>query len=431
MSNKKIYSLYEILSKLKNYFEQRRLKKWNFLVKAEINKLNKYANGSCYPELIWKENDKIVAKTYAFIPSYIFSKIQSKLAKYNQKLKDGMLVVFEGYIYFDEIRWIKFKIEDLDIENFLWSLEKQKQENIEKLKKLWIFDKNKQKFLPKLIKNIAVISVASSKGFNDFKYIIESSNYKINYTLFPASMQWEKVVSSIISQLNKIDKNFDVVVILRWWGSDTELVEFNNFELAKAICEYNLPVLSAIGHSTNQSVVEMVSNQSFITPSKLAEFIVSTYKELDLSLQDAKKQLNYFSENLLKEIEEKNKNINYFKNTIFSLAVSLVKNKQESINYLKRNLSSSLQNLVVIKYTSIGQSKRDLISSVNYFLEKKNNQLENIRLKLENVDVLKYFDKGFVLLLKNWEIVKSIKDLKKWDILEIQSRFDKLKVKVI
>jgi exodeoxyribonuclease VII large subunit len=159
--------------------------------------------------------------------------------------------------------------------------------------------------------------------------------------------------------------------------------------------------LSAIGHSTNQSVVEMVSNQSFITPSKLAEFIVSTYKELDLSLQDAKKQLNYFSENLLKEIEEKNKNINYFKNTIFSLAVSLVKNKQESINYLKRNLSSSLQNLVVIKYTSIGQSKRDLISSVNYFLEKKNNQLENIRLKLENVDVLKYFDKGFVLLLKN------------------------------
>jgi len=193
MVDKKIFTLYDILLKLNNHFKVRKNQKGSFYIKAEINKLNYYKNGSCYPELIWKENNKIVAKVYGFIPSFVFQKIQTKLLKYNQKIKDGTLVVFKWYICFNEIKWIKINIEDLDIDSFLWSLEKEKQDNINKLKKIWLFENNKHIQLPKLLQKIAVISVATSKWYNDFEYIIKKSGYKINFKLFSASMQWEKV----------------------------------------------------------------------------------------------------------------------------------------------------------------------------------------------------------------------------------------------
>ena len=430
MKNKKIYSLYDILVKLRNYFEDRRLKKWNFFVKAEINKLNHYPEWNCYPELIWKEWDKVVAKAYGFIPWYVYNKIQSKLKKFWKKLDDGMLVVFYWYLSFHEKNWLKFKIDDLDVESFLWSLEKQKQENIQKLKGLWIFEKNKEKVLPTLIKKIAVISVESWKGYNDFKHIIDSSPYKISYKLFPASMQWSKVVPTILKQLKNIDKDFDVVVILRWWGSDTELVEFNNFELAKAICEYELPVLSAIWHSTNKSVLEMVSNKSFITPSKLAEFIIQNYEYFDLKLKEAKNRLNYFLINLNKDLKEKEKNLMNFKR-ILANSSFLVQDKLKLLFHIKLQIVSSLQKLVYDKKKMLKDAKKKLINSVDYFLERKENELEKVKLKLENIDVLKYFEKGFVIVLKNWKMLKTFKWLKKWDILEIQSKDGKFKVKVI
>lgn len=431
MSDKKIYTLYEVFSKLKNHFETRRAQKWSFFVKAEINKLNHYSNGNCYPELIWKENNKILARAYAFIPSYVYWKIQSNLSKYGKKLIDGMLVVFKWYIYFDELRWIKFKIEDLDIESFLWSLEKEKQDNINKLKKLWIFENNKKKPLPKLIQKIAVISISTSKWYNDFKYILEKSPYKINFQLFPASMQWEKVVPSIINQLNKIDTSFDVVVILRWWGSDTELVEFNNFKLAKAICEYKLPVLSAIGHSMNQSIVELVSNKFFITPTDLANFIVERFKYFDLELLNFKKTLNHKVQWLFTYLNNKKDNINSFKKTIYYASTKAVEYKKESLNQLKYNLVFAVNTLLKQKFSKIQQLKNQLIYSSKFYLAEKYNKLEKISLKLENLDINKLFDRWFSLVLKDWKIIRSSKDIKKWDILEIQLKDDKVKVKVI
>jgi len=106
------------------------------------------------------------------------------------------------------------------------------------LKSLWIFDNNKKLKEPFLIKSIAVISVRTWKWYNDFKTIIEKSWYPIQFVLFEASMQWKNVPKSIIFQLEKIKKFkhlFDIVVIIRGGGADTELVEFDDFELLEEL----------------------------------------------------------------------------------------------------------------------------------------------------------------------------------------------------
>jgi len=211
------------------------------------------------------------------------------------------------------------------------------------------------------------------------------------------------------SQFYKIDSSFDIVVILRWWGSDTELVEFNNFNLSKAICEYNLPILSAIGHSTNQSIVELVSNRYFITPTDLANFIVENFRQIDLTLLNIKNDLNNKVKDLINSVNIKENKLESFKSTIYHITNQFSKSNNEKLNNLKNNL----------------------IYNKNFYLTKKINKLDKIVLELESVDIIKLFDRWFSIVYKDWKILKSKKYIEKWDILEIQFKNTRFKVKVV
>jgi exodeoxyribonuclease VII large subunit len=92
-------------------------------------------------------------------------------------------------------------------------------------------------------------------------------------------MQGNGCVENIIEALRFIqtkNDNFDCVVILRGGGSVLDLAIFNDYDLAKEICLYKIPVYTAIGHDKDQSVLDMVSHLSFGTPSKVASYIKDT-----------------------------------------------------------------------------------------------------------------------------------------------------------
>jgi len=142
-------------------------------------------------------------------------------------------------------------------------------------------------------------------------------------------------------------------------------VEFNNFELSKAICEYDLPVLSAIGHSTNQSIVELVSNKHFITPTDLANFIVERFKQCDLQLGDYKKFLDNKLLEIHRYIENKNNNLYHFKSAIYQVSKQLFVLKKESRCKLKNSL-------IFIVNTLIKQEKEKLrqkLDSLKHYSE--------------------------------------------------------------
>ncbi len=133
-------------------------------------------------------------------------------------------------------------IIDIDPEYTLGELAKQKAEAIKKLTAEGIFDANRQRFLPTLPKTIAVISVESSKGYQDFVNVIENNpwKYAIQFKLFPAILQGERAVSTITSQLKRIakhKKSFDAVAIIRGGGGDIGLSCYDNYELATRNCK--------------------------------------------------------------------------------------------------------------------------------------------------------------------------------------------------
>jgi exodeoxyribonuclease VII large subunit len=248
-----------------------------------------------------KRDGKIVAEIRGNIWNGHFNKINKKFQSVlNEGLSDNMTVICLASIKYHPVYGLSLNITDMDPNYTLGELAREKAETLKKLENEKIIDLNKQKQLPLLPKNIAVISVETSKGYLDFVNVIENNswNYKFHYKLFPAILQGAKSVITITKQLKKIEANtdiFDALVIIRGGGGEIGLSSYDNYQLAKAVATYPIPVLTGIGHATNQTVTEMVSYESFITPTKMAEFLIQKFHNFASVIDENSRTITEFT----------------------------------------------------------------------------------------------------------------------------------------
>jgi exodeoxyribonuclease VII large subunit len=304
IEQKQVFSLYEVNKSIEKTISMRYTS--SFWVKAEMNKVNYYKHsGHCYPELLEKKDGKLIAKMNAILWKTDYQRINNAFLKnIKEELKDGIKILFLAEISFNPIYGLSLRILDIDPAYTLGDLEKEKQETINKLKEEGIFEQNKKIPFPLLPQRIAVISVESSKGYADFLQVINNNswNYAFFHYLFPSLLQGDKAVDDIIKALKKIKKikqHFDLVTIIRGGGGDVGLSCYNNYRLAKEIANFPLPVISGIGHATNTTVVEMISYENAITPTKLAEFLIQKFHNFSVPVKNAQDTLKKYAKNLL------------------------------------------------------------------------------------------------------------------------------------
>jgi exodeoxyribonuclease VII large subunit len=290
--DKKVFSLLEVTNSIRNTLASRYTS--SFWVKAEMNKLNYYKHsGHCYPELVEKKDGKIIAQIKAHLWKDDYQRINAAFQRVlKEPLKDGIKILFEARIVFDPVYGLSLWIRDIDPGYTLGDLEREKQETLERLRREGLFHKNKALRLPLLPQRIAIISVETSKGYADFLKVIDRNTwgYRFFHMLFPSLLQGDKAVQDITAQLRRIRKvqhYFDVVAITRGGGGDVGLSCFNHYELAKELACFPLPVLTGIGHATNETVAEMVAHYNAITPTKLGEFLLQCFHNVSVPVQNA------------------------------------------------------------------------------------------------------------------------------------------------
>lgn len=296
LQNKKVFSLAEVTASIKQTLENRYTSA--FWVAAEMHKLNYYKHsGHCYPDLLERRDEKVIAQMRATLWRDDYRVINKKFIDVlKEPLRDGIKILLLARITFDAIHGLGLQILDLDPAFTLGDIEREKQETLSKLKAENIIHANKHLPLPLLPKRIAVISVETSKGYADFMQVIQTNSwgYKFFIMLFPSLLQGEKAVGTITSQLRRIERvkhRFDAVAIIRGGGGDVGLSCYNNYRLAKAIACFPLPVLTGIGHSTNETVCEMIAHTNAITPTKLAELLIQKFHNFSVPVQEAEKYI--------------------------------------------------------------------------------------------------------------------------------------------
>ncbi len=464
INDKTIFTLLEVTKSIQKTLSERY--KSSFWVKAEMNKLNYYKqSGHCYPELVEKQNGKVIAQIKSHLWKDDFIRTNNNfLATLKEPLKDGIKILFLAKVSFDPAHGLALWIIDIDPSYTLGDLEKEKQESIKQLKEEGVFNKNKILKLPLLPQRIAIISVETSKGYADFIKVIETNpwRYKFFHLLFPSLLQGDQAVNSILTQLKRIRKvkhHFDVVAIIRGGGGDVGLSCYNNYQLAKEIALFPIPVITGIGHATNETVVEMVSFSNAITPTKLAEYLLQKFHNFSVPVQEAQKKIIDKSLRLLNEQSNKfQSEIKLFKSVVENILISnqndvinivrsivqhakfTFKNEREYLQSLKNELRKSLISFFATIIETMRQSvlvvRKDAISIINQFkfliLQRQENililsrnqfkgrlaDLISIEKNINNMSPKNVLKRGYSITQLNGKSVKNISEVKSGDSLK-------------
>jgi exodeoxyribonuclease VII large subunit len=340
VNERKVFSLLEVTTSIQKTIADRY--KSAFWVKAEMNKLNHYPHsGHCYPEMVEKANGKVIAQLRCSLWKDDFNRINHKFRTLlKEPLRDGITILFVATIGYDPVHGLTLRVLDIDPAFSLGELEREKIETIQKLQAEGIYGANKTTALPMLPKKVAVISVETSKGYADYLKIIESNpgRFKIHNFLFPSLLQGERSIASILHQLGRIRKlirHFDCVAIVRGGGGDVGLSSFNNYQLAREVATFPIPVFTGIGHSTNETVIEMISYRNAITPTELADQLLQCFRDFSLPVERAQAII---SDKAMQLLANENKGL---VNTL-RLFQSVTRNKMIRSHHQLNTLSTSV-----------------------------------------------------------------------------------------
>lgn len=386
INSRKVFRLSEVTASIQKTLQKRYTSA--FWVTAEINKLNYYSHsGHCYPELVEKKDAKILAEIRSVIWKEDFAVINDAFQRaLRTPLTDGIKVLMLVKVHFHAVSGVQLQVLNIDPTYTLGDLQREKSETLTRLRNENIFDSNKKRPLALLPKRIAVISAQTSKGYSDFKNILDSNpwNYSFFHMLFPAYLQGEKSVASIISkleELKKVQHHFDVVAIIRGGGGEVGLSSFNNYELAKAIASFPLPVITGIGHATNDTVAEMVSYYNAITPTQSAGFLIQKFHDFSAPLQEARNKIISFSGELCKK---QNDNLLRLGSTLQIKTIGSLKAFHQSLDFSQRQVAQNSRYTFKHHSDFLNQLKNITVQNVNHRLAQENLQINTLSTNLHS-----------------------------------------------
>jgi exodeoxyribonuclease VII large subunit len=378
--NTNIISVTELNTSAKKLLEKDFSSIW---VSGEVSNFRSYDSGHWYFK-IKDDNSELQCVMFKFRNNSI-----------NKRPADGDNLILKGSIsmyvargsYQFQVDQIEYAGEGVLLKNF--------EDLKNKLSKEGLFDSSSKTEIPKFIKNVAVVTSPNGAVIQDIKNVLSRRSPLINVYLIPSTVQGEGSDKNLIESFKKItylnQKNkIDVVIIARGGGSLEDLWSFNSEMLAREIFNFNIPVISAIGHETDFTICDFVSDLRAPTPSSAAEIISEFYvgiseslrmksqflkkeflsliKNLDSSLALLSKSLinprAKLKEDFLKTDEISNK-LKYILNSFISeknflvdkrilslkqlTPLSQIRSKKKEISLIRKNIDITSNNLLKIK----------------------------------------------------------------------------------
>ena len=179
--------------------------------------------------------------------------------------------------------------------------------------------------MPMVFERIALIASANTDGYRDFRKVIENNKYGYHFSVtdFSTQIQGDAASALIIEQLRNIYKSaeqFDIVVIVRGGGSDTDFKSFNDFELAKAVALFPVPILTGIGHDRNTSITDLMARQHK-TPTEVATFVIDHNADFENAVMQLHDRILVTSERL---IDRAQRSLDTYKRIIASSSPDMI-----------------------------------------------------------------------------------------------------------
>jgi exodeoxyribonuclease VII large subunit len=429
-----------------------------YWVMAEISELKENNAGHCYLELIEKHSDEknVRARVKAIIWSNRYRFLKAFFENMTgETLREGLKILVKTRVEYHELYGLSLIISDIDPAFTIGEMAIKRQLVIKKLEQEGVFSMNKEQLFPSVPQRIAVISSKSAAGYSDFISHLKTNSFGyVFYTaLIETSMQGTETENSVISSLDKIALNshlFDLVVIIRGGGSQSDLSWFDSYSIAYHVTQFPLPVITGIGHDKDISVTDMVANRSLKTPTAVADFLIDC-------VANAENHIIEISSGIIDSsriIIEKNKNrIETSGVKLFPLArimISGIKDRLsaeiiEIINVGKdliiraglipgnqgTRLSSAVKSRITGMEMVLNKDYQRLLTATINCLSVNNVRVKGLETNLQILNPEKVLMRGFSITSINGKILKNINQLNKDDVIDTQLYEGTLKSRVM
>jgi exodeoxyribonuclease VII large subunit len=313
-----------------------------------------------------------------------------------------------------------------------------------KLQKEGLFDPIHKKPIPKYPEKIGIVTAPSGAAIKDILSTLKR-RYPIAKTiLFPALVQGKSAAPDIVKQIEKA-KNYDldILIVGRGGGSIEDLWAFNEEIVARAIYNCPIPTISAVGHEIDYTISDFVADLRAPTPTGAAEMATPTIDEVQKIIKNCSSLLSHQLKNQLNNLEHQ---LNQLKNSyILKNPSMLYEVKIQKLDYLNEQLNMVLKRFINQKQLEfdkvsnsyilknpknlyqghqeqLNQIKNQIHIDMKRILESKDHQLNLTINTLKLVNPLNLLEKGYTLISKEQKIIKSSKELKIKDKIEIKMK---------
>ena len=364
----------------------------------------------------------------------------------------GMEVIVTGKIstYAKSISTYSINIDNIELagEGALLKLIEDRKKRLEKK---GVFDLFHKKKLPHLPNKIGVITSSTGSVIHDILNRIRE-RFPIDVDLWPVSVQGTSAVENIIEAIKGFNSSIyktkpDIIIIARGGGSTEDLMPFNDEKLALAVFDSLIPIISAVGHETDTTIIDYVSDLRASTPTAAAEKAVPLKSELIQNLQNTSHRLDSSSQNMInlchsdllglsKSLRSPDLVISAFKDKFETINQALSKDIK---NYYQNKLNKFVNVINLLRSPKdLYENKKNLLKSISkeidrIIIDKQRNQkreLNKFNRLLESNSLYKNLNKGYSIIRKSRKIINKSNLINEEDLINIQFVDTAINIKV-
>ncbi|UZD22615.1 exodeoxyribonuclease VII large subunit [Algoriphagus halophytocola] len=367
---------------------------------GEIADFRSAPQGHAYFELVEKQGNTVQAKIRANSWAFAYRSIAAKFeAATGSRLKNGMKVLAQVSVNFHAVYGLSINVKDIDPSFSLGERARVRQETIDRLTQEGILRLNARHILPPVIQKIAVISSPTAAGYGDFINQLKSNSYgyHIYHKLYPSTMQGNEAVNSILKSMDQLESDseklqLEAVVIIRGGGAQLDLDCFDEYRLAAKIANCPIPVLTGIGHERDETVSDLVAHTRLKTPTAVAEFLLSGFREFEENLGIALQRLDRTTR---QQLSNETGKMQQLAHQVKALSESRIKLEKEKVNSVVTRIKITTKGILASQANQLTGAERNIRRGADSFLRSKTEELKSKELILKQLNPANILARGY------------------------------------
>ncbi len=379
----------------------------NIFLKGEISNFKLHTRGHLY-FTIKDENSRINAIMFA-----------SQANKLNFVPSDGMKIMVTGRVsVYEATGGYQIYVEDM-IQDGVGNLYIEYEKLKKKLASEGLFDASKKKKIPKFPETIGIITAPTGAAIKDILSTIKRRWPITKTILFPSLVQGASAAPEIVAQIKKAEEYpLDVLIVGRGGGSIEDLWCFNDEEVARAIYECPIPIISAVGHEIDFTIADYVADLRAPTPTGAAEMAVPNQTDFYNYMRQINLRLHKAMKNYLEVSQEKLDNLR--NSYILKNPISMYQIKEQKFDTLYEKLCLVMKNRIQNEENSLTSKVEKLPLFITHLLERNQNKYVSLLNKLEILNPLLTIKRGYSITKMNDKVITSTLQVNKNDSLEVE-----------